>query len=157
MFTVGQGLYNLTERDQATLYMDSFFRSSNATIAAASSNAEASITIPVDRCLYLNTYIFEGQASALSQWFAIGIQAKNDAGTSFRVGYFESTALLGDYSSSSAAGSVCTISRSIGIVLPPATKSISCIAFRTGATNPASFNFNVVGYLIPPAGIGRLS
>lgn len=159
MLTVGQGLYNLTQRDLSTLFVDSFFREVGSTIAAGTDAGEVVLQIPVDRCLWLGHVHFQGSAAALSTWTSIAMTLTSTSGTFYRVFRMESgsAGVLGDNSTASGAGGVCSVNRSFNLLLPPNTQSIRFAMARIGSTNPATWVANCSGYLIPPGGIGRLA
>jgi hypothetical protein len=157
MFQVGEKLYNLTERDRSTLYVDSFFRSATVTIAALSDTGEALLAVPLDRALYINNFTLIGDGVALSTWTTLSIRAVSDAGVVYRLGTFLSAALVGDNASTSGAGVNVVINRLLGLIIPPNTKSISLSAARSGNTNAATATIAISGFLLPPGGIGRLA
>ena len=157
MITFGQGLYNLTDRDRSTLYVDSFFRSVGISIAALSDTATATIAIPLDRCLYLNNFSINLSAAALSTWTGIRLDAVSDAGVNYRIVTIGSAAILGDNASTSGANVQVFLNRNPQLLLPPNTRSLSFSGFRSGNTNAVTGDISLNAYLLPPGGIGRLA
>ena len=157
MFQIGEKLYNLTDRDRSTLYVDSFFRSVTATIPALADSGEALLAVPLDRSLYINNFTLIGDGIALNTWTTLSIRAVSDAGVVYRLGTFLSPALIGDNATTSGPGVNVVINKHLGLLVPPNTKSISLLAARTGNTNAATATLAISGYLVPPGGIGRLA
>lgn len=157
MFQIGEKLYNLTERDRSTLYVDSFFRSITATIPALSDTGEALLPIELDKALYINNFTLIGDGVALNTWTTLSLRAVSTSGVVYRLGTFLSAALIGDNATTSGAGVNVVINRNLGLIVPPNTRSISLSAARSGNTNAATATLAISGFLLPPGGIGRLA
>jgi hypothetical protein len=157
MITFGQSLYNLTERDRSTLYVDSFFRTVSGSVPALSDSSDTLLSIPVDRCLFINNISIALDPIALSTWTTAAIRAVSDSGVVYRVFYVFSAALLGDNATTSGAGVQVVLNRNLSLLLPPSTKNVSLLLGRTGNANAATGTCSINGFLLPPGGIGRLA
>jgi hypothetical protein len=158
MLTVGQGLYNLTQRDQATLYVDSFYRQStyNLAIGTGAGTDTVGIQLPIDRSLYLSFLNIIADPGAAASWTILGVNMLSDSGVPYPLIQQYGDSINSD-NATSAAGSVTTLWRSFNTVLPPNTKRLVATVNRSASGAAATIRVFVGGYLIPPGGIGRLA
>lgn len=158
MLTVGQGLYQLTERDNATLYVDSYFRAATVSIAAGTAAGSVDLAIPIDRCLFLHSFLIKGDPTPLSTWNSFKLNlTSNDGTTVYQIYADTNEAGLNSDNGAAAAGSTCTIYRPISLMLPPSVSKITYLAQRAVTTNAATATINLMGYLIPPGRFGRIA
>lgn len=158
MLTVGQGLYQLTERDQATLYVDSYFRGGTVSIAAGTTAGSLDLPIPIDRCLFIHSVNIKGDPTALSTWTNFRLNVTSNDGTSvFQIFSATNEAGLASDNGAAAAGSTCTLFRVFQIMLPPSVSKVTFLASRAVTTNAATATINLSGYLIPPGRFGRIT
>jgi hypothetical protein len=158
MLTLGQNLYILTNRDEATLYVDSYFRQSLFTqpIGTSVSNDTVGLEIPLDRSLYLSCATIIAAPGAGNSVQALGIRAVSASGIEYPLFQQNGSSLNGD-NVTGAAGGTIAMWRSFNLVLPPSTRRIVATLARTGSLNAATVDVFVCGYLIPPGGLGRLA
>lgn len=158
MFTIGQGLYNLTERDRTTLFVDPFYRQFVVSAGAASLVGAADLNLPLDRALYINSIVFNGAPTALSRWTNFELNAlANSGSTGFLLAKYLGAPLIGDNSLATAVGDGCVINRDLNLVIPPNTNALRFSVTRDVVGNAASCTINLSGFLIPPGGIGRIT
>lgn len=147
MLTFGDQLYQLTLRDLTTAFVDPFFRSASSTLAAASANGNVQIPVPVDRSLFLHSFVIDMSAEAVTQWESWSIIAKR--ANNETVGFPYQRALV------PVANQRISDTYNVGIILPPGIVALQFGPTRIGTTNGVGFSFTVNGYLIPPGKINR--
>lgn len=159
MLTIGQQLYDLTERDLSGLFVDPFFRTQTVSVAAAAAGGSATFNLELDKSLFLHNISITLNNAALSTWYGMAIDVYNAQANVFRIfsanGDSGST-LNGDYQAG-GAGRGIAITRTFNLIIPPNSSSIVVAANRATTTNPVDFRVDIVGYKIPPGRIGRLS
>jgi len=151
MLTVGQDLYQLTQRDFQTLPLDPFYRQ-DAPTQAGSATVTSLITIPRDRALYLAGFSVILVAAAAETWQQFQITAFFNDNTSQVILYDGRTEVVG----LALAGYAVAINKTLNLLLPPNISTIQAIAQKSAAVQPAAMNLNFHGYKIPPGGIGRV-
>lgn len=159
MFSIGQQLYELTDKDQQTLFVDPFFRTVSVTIPALSNNGDAIFNLPLDRALWISSLIIRFDNASVSTWHSAQAYVTNTVGNRFQI--FDSagnaTSILnGDYQNG-GVGTSFSINRQLDLLIPPQTSSLIVGTSRTGNTNPVNFVAYVAGYLLPPGRVGRLA
>ena len=159
MLALGSQLYELTQRDQTSLFVDPFLRTSTVTIAAASSNGTATFAFPKDSCVYLHSVLWAGNNAALANWTALAVSITNAQGNSFRIfsAQGDGTSTLNGDNQAGGVGKAISIWRHLDLIIPPGTSTLSVGCNRADTTNAINFQVDVVAYIIPPGRIGRLS
>jgi hypothetical protein len=161
MLNIGQSLYRTTLRDETTLLLDPFFRSSVGSVGIGALTAAVDLAIPADRILYLSSFSIYLQGTALSTWGSASIDlvdrgAVQLQGSLFSIGDQTVTStLIGDNQVGSGVGVSVRINRNPRICLPPNLGSVRISVSRQVNTNAAPFGVSICGYLIPPGEIGR--
>lgn len=160
MFSFGEQLYQLTERDYLTLMVDPIFRSANGTSAGGTNFGSAAIDIPEDRCLYLDTVTIEGSANAGQFWTSLRLGFTPPLGNTFqfwKIGSFGSNVpLVSNNSNVDCTGETLCVQISPKIILPPGTRRVNLNTSRAGTIAAAASNIlTISGYFIPPGRLGR--
>jgi hypothetical protein len=159
MLALGSQLYELTQRDQTSLFVDPYFRTATVTIAATASTGTATFSFPKDSCIYLHSLVWAGNNAALANWTAMAVSITNAQGNAFRIfaAQGDGTSTLNGDNQAGGIGKAISIWRRHDLIIPPGTSSLSIGCTRADTTNAINFQVDVVAYLIPPGRIGRLS
>jgi len=158
MFTFGQGLYRLTERDLETLLVEPYIRSSIRQLAPAQASDSILFPVPQDRSLYLDCFAlnwnFNFEALSVATAFAINLFTQAGTQISLLSIVRDNGGIVGDNAATRGAGAVFGINRAPRIILPPGVQ-VRMDVSRTGTANAMDYRFDLTGYLIPPGGVGR--
>jgi len=158
MFSIGQQLYELTERDYTTQLITPFFRSVRGN-GGASANVTAGISLPKDRCLYIKYATISLGPCPLEFWtnasifFRVFSVVQSDL---YNINSIVSPGLLGEGQGVATVGNSVAYNIPLDILLPPGTDSIDAAAVKSGAINQGqTLFFSIAGYLLPAGTIGR--
>lgn len=147
MLEIGSQLFNLTDRDRQTIFLEPFLRRTSVTLAAASATANMDFSLPIDRCLYLHSVVFDLAAEAATNWESWGVQIRRPGLELAGILYQEAiTPVLNN-----------RVSKTIPIqfICPPGVNLVRFGASRVTTTNAVIANVELVGYLMPAGEIGR--
>jgi hypothetical protein len=163
MLNLGAQLYQLTERDRATLGIEPFFRSLSLTAVGAATSGYGTITWPRDRALYIKkaTAFFANPPGAFN-WTEFAVGAGSTDTSTQHVLYVRghpssAVAMPGDDMTSPPAAGVGVVvsTPNLDLILPPGINLMSFTGYRNGGVANGDFTVYVTGYLIPPGQIGR--
>ena len=147
MLNIGFQLYELTQRDEETLKLDPYFRvQSGITLGVGVTNGTFNLSVPRDRCLYIDTVVFSFNAEAATTWTQALVGLTDTIGITHRLSQDALSAGLGN-----AAG----LTSRPKILLPPNIATLDFNGIRTGTTGAVTFTFWLSACLVPPGRIGR--
>ncbi len=155
MFTIGQELYRLTNRDEETLLIEPFFRTLIANIPAGVGASGVSFSVPIDRCLYLGMCSLRMTPGAAQRMISVFMELQNTAAVVFQKIWEVNGDLTGDYNAASVLGTTVSFNLYPQIILPPGS-TLRVSGEKLPVANAGIVNATVSGYLIPPGRIGRV-
>lgn len=161
MFTFGEKLFNLTARDRQTLRIDPFIKPNNLTITIATNSNSKQLSVPIDRCLYLNRVVLTWANTAAHFLTTAEITAFADPLLNFSLGRLFSRVgsvrgIVGDSVGGNAiVAESYAISERMDIVLPPATQLQLAVSANAAVASNLTTSWTVWGYLLPAGSIGR--
>jgi hypothetical protein len=165
MFTFGEQLYRLTQRDEETLLVEDYFRRIDLSITPGNVTAQASLFLPKDRCLYVSKVIFTGFSFAgfAGNWIAWSVNlfdtAAGDTTIAINGSAADTRPLIGDGTYGPTAlglGEGVVQSKRIQTVFPPGFAQLNFNAFTTAKpVATATARLFLHAYLLPPGRIGR--
>lgn len=150
MLSLGFQLYELTERDLATVQLEPLFRRLPFTLGAGVASVQIPLTWPGDRALYLAllTWQFNGEPGTTWTGASALIQG-------FNFSAFGNVGGLPFGCSPSGAGGAGALTDHPRIILPAGAGNVIGLASRVGTVAAASGELDVAGYLIPPGTMTR--
>lgn len=147
MLEIGSQLYNLTDRDRQTIFLEPFLRRTTVTLAAAGTTAQCDFSLPIDRCLYLHSVVFDLAAEAATNWESWSVNIRRPG--------LELAGILYQEAITPVLNTRVSRTLSIGFVCPPGVNLIRFGASRVTTTNAVNASAELVGYLMPAGEIGR--
>jgi hypothetical protein len=147
MLHIGGQLYNLTNRDVQSIFLEPKFFQATFTLGAGVTQSNQTVPLAMDRSYWIHSVVIRGLAETLTTWDEWTIDLR-DSGSN-RVATLARQRIAG------AANTAFVSTVPIGFAVPPQTSALQLTFTRGGATNAVDANYSINGYYIPAGGIAR--
>lgn len=158
MLSLGQDLYQESQRDLVGVQLESFFRQTSAPLGIGIASAQLFVSTPPDRLLWIHSYSFDGQAgAAAARWLNAQLELiAPDTGTGVICTLATKRNAFGISCDGEAPSNLIgyTVGLGGGLLLPRGI-SLRMTAQRSDTTVAGSAVLTVLGYLVPPGNVAR--